>query len=214
MSGKTGIISLMNALIFLFSFIFSVSLVSASDFCYDWQNNLYYGLRENNDVRFLQTALNKEGLLAEDYITGNFFNLTFNSVKSFQKKYGIEQTGFVGPLTRGQLNKIYACGSTAAATSAPISKTAAPKITEVIPSSGQIGATIILKGTGFSTSTNRLYVGYDVLENIKSENGEIKFVFSPPIPKDMKSLSMSLTFGFYVENINGLSNAKTFLLTF
>lgn len=182
----------------------------AGDFCYNWQTNLYYGLRGDNDVMFLQTALKKEGVFPflEDYITGNFFNLTLNSVKEFQKKYGIENTGFVGPLTRGQLNKIYNCGSVA--TTTPISKTAAPKITEIIPPSGEIGATITLKGSGFSSSTNRLYIGYDVLENVKSENNEIKFVFSPPIPEEVREHLFPLPFGFYVENENGTSNEGKF----
>ncbi len=64
------------------------------------------GLR-NDIVRNLQTILVYEGLLDPQYVTGYFGNITFEAVKKFQAKYGIPQTGFVGPLTRAQLNKLY-----------------------------------------------------------------------------------------------------------
>lgn len=65
--------------------------------------NLYYGLRNNSDVKLLQEVLIKEKVYAGP-VTGNFFSLTLKGVKNFQAKYGIPTTGFVGFLTRGQLN--------------------------------------------------------------------------------------------------------------
>ena len=40
--------------------------------------------------------------------TGFYGSLTAASVKLFQRTYGIQQTGFVGPITRGKLNILYA----------------------------------------------------------------------------------------------------------
>lgn len=65
--------------------------------------NLYYGLQNNSDVRELQEFLIDKGFL--DYEpTGNFFSLTLNAVKAYQKKQGIIQTGYVGTLTRTAIN--------------------------------------------------------------------------------------------------------------
>lgn len=55
-----------------------------SIFCYSWNKNLGYGLKNNFDVLALQTALNIDGLYSGP-ITGNFFTLTKNAVKEFQK---------------------------------------------------------------------------------------------------------------------------------
>ena len=57
------------------------------------------------DVWELQKRLIQEGVATFTYPTGLFFTNTFLSVKRYQAKYGIEQTGFCGELTRAQLNK-------------------------------------------------------------------------------------------------------------
>lgn len=76
-------------------------------FSYNWQNALYVGLKNNEDVRALQNAL----LLEKVYtgpVTGNFGPLTLAATKAFQEKYGITPvTGFVGELTRAKLNSLY-----------------------------------------------------------------------------------------------------------
>ncbi len=73
---------------------------------YSFSRYLVYGLRNNADVRALQEILTFEGVYSGP-ITGNFFGLTQEGVKRFQKKYGIEQAGSVGPLTRRKLNEFY-----------------------------------------------------------------------------------------------------------
>jgi len=65
--------------------------------------NLRFGMENDQDVTALQNSLTRDGVYGGP-ITGNFLNLTRAAVKEFQKKHGIEQTGFVGPLTRAQLN--------------------------------------------------------------------------------------------------------------
>jgi len=70
-----------------------------------FDKNLRFGIKGDADVLTLQATLTREGVYRGP-ITGNFLNLTRIAVKDFQKKYGIEQTGFVGPLTRTKLSEL------------------------------------------------------------------------------------------------------------
>lgn len=71
-----------------------------------------------DDVRNLQNRLLGEGFFKGE-VTGYFGPLTQAAVKAYQAKYGIDQLGIVGPVTRAQLNKIVVAnvGSNAATTS-------------------------------------------------------------------------------------------------
>lgn len=62
---------------------------------------------QGDEVTQLQNKLTTEGIYSGP-ITGYFGPLTQAAVKAFQAKYGISQTGTVGPLTRGQLNSLVA----------------------------------------------------------------------------------------------------------
>ena len=83
--------------------------------CQKFEENLYYGLK-NDNVRCLQQFLRtQEGVYPEGLVTGNFFTLTSNAVIRFQEKYsneiltplGLEKgTGFVGSSTRDKLNEL------------------------------------------------------------------------------------------------------------
>jgi len=86
-------------------------------FCQKLENNLYYGMVNNQEVRCLQEFLKTQGaeIYPEGLITGNFLSLTKKAVIRFQEKYaqevltplGLEKgTGFVGPLTRNKINQI------------------------------------------------------------------------------------------------------------
>lgn len=68
-----------------------------------FENNLYYGLQNNNEVRELQEFLVGKGLLDHE-ATGNFYSLTLKAVKAYQASEGIIQTGYVGTLTRTAIN--------------------------------------------------------------------------------------------------------------
>jgi hypothetical protein len=65
--------------------------------------NLSKGMM-NSDVLELQKRLVTEGLLTIDAPTNYFGNMTFNAVKAYQTKVGLEQVGNVGPKTRAALN--------------------------------------------------------------------------------------------------------------
>lgn len=77
-------------------------LVSAQTF----ENNLYFGLRNNLDVEKLQEFLTDQGVYSGP-VTGNFFSLTLAAVKTFQAQNDIAPAaGFFGPLTRTKVNEV------------------------------------------------------------------------------------------------------------
>lgn len=74
-----------------------------------YQFNIDIKLGDKNvEVSKLQECLKWEGAFPYSIpITGYFGGITFDAVKKFQEKYGIEQTGYVGPKTRDKLNELY-----------------------------------------------------------------------------------------------------------
>ncbi len=85
-------------IIFLAIFIFTPIFVLASI-----DQNLYYGLKLSNGVKELQQFLIGKGFLTGN-VTGNFYSLTLNAVKNYQASKKINNTGYVGPLTRQAIN--------------------------------------------------------------------------------------------------------------
>ncbi len=78
-----------------------------NNLCQQITSNLYFGIFNNDQVRCLQQFLKGQGadIYPEGLVTGYFGRLTKLAVMRFQKKYGIIQTGFVGPLTRSKINQ-------------------------------------------------------------------------------------------------------------
>lgn len=87
-------------------------------FCHNFNTNLTIN-SGGGDVRALDKVLLKEGvgnptsfegqpatLISDD---GVFIENTAAAVVGFQAKYGIRQTGYVGPITRAKLNALYGC---------------------------------------------------------------------------------------------------------
>ncbi|GEM_PF-5258706 len=68
-------------------------------------HTLQYGMGNDTDVVSLQSKLIREGVY-NGPVTGYFGKLTLDGVKGFQRKYGIADTGLVGPLTREKLNQL------------------------------------------------------------------------------------------------------------
>lgn len=68
-----------------------------------FERDLSFGMTSDDDVARLQRALQKEGFLRVAP-TGNFWEMTREAVMEFQKEHGVLATGFVGPLTRAELN--------------------------------------------------------------------------------------------------------------
>jgi peptidoglycan hydrolase-like protein with peptidoglycan-binding domain len=92
-------------LITLFTLIFLAGTSSA--ITYNFERDLSYGLTNDPDVKALQEILDIEGCFDYPEYTGNFYSVTLNGVKCFQEKYSIPATGYVGPITRTNLNKFY-----------------------------------------------------------------------------------------------------------
>ncbi len=85
--------------------------------CQRIENNLYYGMMNNNEVSCLQQFLKSQGqdIYPAGQVTGNFLSLTKLAVIIFQEKYrsdilvpaGLTQgSGYVGSLTRAKINQL------------------------------------------------------------------------------------------------------------
>jgi len=85
--------------------------------CQKFEENLFYGLRNDARVRCLQEFLKNQGseIYPEGLVTGNFLTLTKAAVIRFQEKYAEEiltplelerGTGFVGEMTRAKINQM------------------------------------------------------------------------------------------------------------
>ena len=84
--------------------------------CSKLENNLYSGLKNNQEVSCLQEFLKNQGtgIYPEGLITGNFLSLTKAAVIRFQEKYAdeilvplglINGTGYMGSMTRAKINQ-------------------------------------------------------------------------------------------------------------
>lgn len=81
--------------------------------CHDFTTDLSQGM-VGGGVIGLKWALREDDYyptlmdgIGSDHLT--FDSQTFAAVKKFQAKYGIPDTGYVGPLTRVKLNELYGC---------------------------------------------------------------------------------------------------------
>lgn len=85
--------------------------------CQNFNQDLYYGMRNNLDVNCLQEFLKSQGteIYPEGLVTGNFLSLTQMAVIRFQEKYaseilkplGLEKgTGYFGSLSRQKANQL------------------------------------------------------------------------------------------------------------
>ena len=85
--------------------------------CFEIKNNLYFGMRDNQEVSCLQEFLKSQGqdIYPEGLVTGNFLSLTQQAVVRFQEKYASEilaplglkkGTGYVGVQTRAKINQL------------------------------------------------------------------------------------------------------------
>lgn len=73
------------------------SLASAETFARD----LYFGMRSDPDVVRLQQFLQSQGFFTYPQFTGNYFTVTQEAVKSFQRARGIQPvSGYFGPRSR------------------------------------------------------------------------------------------------------------------
>ncbi|MFA5386683.1 MAG: peptidoglycan-binding domain-containing protein [Candidatus Paceibacterota bacterium] len=85
--------------------------------CQRIDNNLYFGMTNNQQISCLQEFLKNQGtdIYPEGLVTGNFLSLTQQAVIRFQEKYASEilvplslerGTGYVGQATRDKINSL------------------------------------------------------------------------------------------------------------
>jgi len=111
----------------------------------------------NDEVKALQTALKSDSsIYPEGLVTGYFGTLTEAAVKKFQAKYGIDQTGIVGPNTRAKLNSLYCATTTTPTTTTTATATATVTPTATVaPSYGTLSVNKVPVANPFS----ELYAG-------------------------------------------------------
>lgn len=83
----------------LASIFLTAPLVAFASFDVD----IEYGMRGSAVVE-LQQFLASKGFFRSEDATGNFYSLTLDAVRHYQAAHGIPATGYVGPLTRAQMN--------------------------------------------------------------------------------------------------------------
>ncbi|MFA5348935.1 MAG: peptidoglycan-binding domain-containing protein [Candidatus Paceibacterota bacterium] len=90
-------------------------LLAKQESCTSITKNLYYGMRNDPQIKCLQSFLLKQAVYPEGLITGNFGSLTKQAVVRFQEKYKADiltplglttGTGNVGPSTRSKINQL------------------------------------------------------------------------------------------------------------
>lgn len=85
---------------------------NTASWCYTFNSNLGFPNSGTPDVGNLHIALQREGITYVPDEINQYSTPTALAIKQFQAKYGILQTGYVGNLTRAQLNQLYGCTTT------------------------------------------------------------------------------------------------------
>ncbi|OHA60135.1 MAG: hypothetical protein A2589_00445 [Candidatus Vogelbacteria bacterium RIFOXYD1_FULL_46_19] len=95
-------------------------------------------------------------------------------------------------------------------------------VVSISPTSGGPGTTVTIKGHGFSENSNKVYLGYDIKDKVRStkDGTEIKVKIENPFTDgDYKTRasgqgSLEIPLGIMVENNTGISNHFIFTLKF
>lgn len=91
------------------------STAKDGEFHHQFRVPMWFGMRNNQEVRALQRALKYDGVYpASTPITGDYWTVTKLAVQSFQRKYRVAReweirlaNGHVGPATRRKLNELF-----------------------------------------------------------------------------------------------------------
>lgn len=90
---------------FLVLLLILLPLTASAQFSRD----LYFGMRNNVDVVRLQEFLRGQGFFTYPGSTGNYFTVTLDAVRKFQKAHGISPIGgYFGPQSRAAANRLLA----------------------------------------------------------------------------------------------------------
>ncbi len=93
-----------------------------------------------------------------------------------------------------------------------------PTVSGYTPTSGWLGTTVVVTGTGFTPTNNEVRIGYGWIKGLASSDGKtLQFTVSPDAPgattgADTPGIDMSVPLWFTVVNENGLSVTSPFTL--
>ena len=197
--------------------------------CIVLNHDIYRGLTDSStggEVSGLQTFLNGQGYFPYQSI-GIFGPLTLQAVQSFQSAHGVSATGYVGPITRGKIQELFCKVSPPSAN--------APTIQSISPTSGVVGTTVTIYGSGFTSDTKVLFGGgFGGVVASYNNSTSLSFVVPAyigpncpsgamcPMYQTQSSQAMTsyltrlITPGPYdisVQNVNGVSNSIIFNVT-
>ena len=99
-------------------------IIEKKPFCHIFNKDLTVGNR-GDDVVALNQALAASGIDTTSN-SSDFSENNAGDVVSFQAKYGIRQTGYVGPMTRAKLNALYKCRDEQEPTPVPVPQPTEP----------------------------------------------------------------------------------------
>ncbi|MCT4595285.1 MAG: peptidoglycan-binding protein [Anaeromicrobium sp.] len=85
--------------------IISSMTITSFGATYDFSKNVYKKGQKSHEIRVIQEALKNGGTFSAK-ATGYYGSVTYNSVKSFQKKYKLKADGLVGKQTIAKLNSL------------------------------------------------------------------------------------------------------------
>lgn len=182
--------------------------------CVQLNYNLSYGIR-GSDVTALQAFLATQGYFPYSPI-GVFGPMTFRAVQNFQAAHAISPTGYVGPLTRAIINALQNCNNPVP----PIPPIQTPYIQSLYPSSGPVGTTVTIYGSGLF-GTNTIYFGGSSREVYSSNGTSVSFTipdYFSPCPPGAYCIMMARQvtpsiYPIYIQNSGGTSNTINFTVT-
>jgi len=178
-------------IIFLLFLLFTISLFLPNGKVFATiDQTLYYGLKQNNEVRKLQQFLIDKGFLTGSP-TGNFFTLTLNAVKKYQASKKIITTGRVAFLTRRAINEDLSSGKNTNTTTATTNTTTA--ITASVPLTGSLD---LLQNTEYASQKS-------TIPQIKFKLAEFKLTNNTTEAINLNKVQVDLAVGssLYVSNL-------------
>jgi len=84
---------------------------TTTTWCHTFNTSLGYSNSGSIEVSYLHIVLQKENISYSPDAINTYSSATAKAVAALQSKYGIEQTGYVGTITRAKLNALYGCES-------------------------------------------------------------------------------------------------------
>lgn len=101
-----------------------------------FNRDLYFGMRNDADVKRLQEFLIAKNFLTVGSNTGNFFSITKSALSRYQISVGLAGIGYFGPLTRAKVNQIIVIERTIVDITQKISVTESQSATPILTPSG------------------------------------------------------------------------------